>query len=225
MLTGPGALVIAYVPLMARLGAAALSILALTIGSGSAAALAFSTGSRPRIPCGPSGARTRAGNSRAQVYSVGDAAFGCAAGGGRSFRLGVTLSCIGSELVGPVVVAGPIAAYGSERCGVDTGFTRVLVRDLRTGARLSASPAVTAPGAESFVSLGSLVARRNGAAAWIAVARSLGSHLSHIELRRVNGHGVTLLDSGGAIGPRSLRLHGTWLTWRHGGQPRTAKLA
>ena len=103
-------------------------------------------------------------------------AFGCAAGGARSYRLGVRTNCIGADLVGPIVVAGEVAAYGSERCGVDTGFTQVLVRDLRTGKRVSASPAVTSPGPESFASVSALVVRSDGAAAWVAIATSIGTH-------------------------------------------------
>jgi hypothetical protein len=145
-------------------------------------------------------------------------------GGGGSFRLGVTTNCIGSDLVGPIVVAGEIAAYASERCGVDTGFTQVLVRNLHSGKRLSAATAVASPGPESFASVDSLVARSDGSAAWIAQASSLGNHQKTVEVRRIDAHGESRLDSGTAIAPRSLRLRGTRLSWTHGGQPRSAIL-
>lgn len=214
---------IAYVSVMDRLRAVALTSLAATLSSG-AAVLGADAAARVRIPCGPAAAETLASSSHARVYAAHGAAFGCATGGGRSFRLGRTSNCLGSDLVGPLVVAGEVAAYASERCGIDIGFTQVLVRNLRTGKRLSASPAVTAPGPESFPSVDSLVARSDGAAAWIASAFSIGSHQIHVELRRIGAGGEMLLDSGAAIGRRSLRLHGERLTWRHGGAARSSTL-
>jgi hypothetical protein len=201
-----------------------LSSIALTLGGG--AGLAADAGARGQIPCGPSTARTLAGDSRARVYASHGAAFGCAADGSKSYRLGVRTNCIGADLVGPFVVAGEISAYASERCGVDTGFTQVLVRNLRTGKRVSASPAATPPGPESFASVSALVARSDGAAAWVASATSIGNHGANVELRRVEGGGPSaLLDSGSAIAPRSLRLRGTTLSWLHGGQRRSASLS
>jgi hypothetical protein len=216
--------VIAYVSAMARRRVVALTSLVLTI-SASAVALATGVGARTRVPCGPAAAHTLASSAHARVYSARGAAFGCAVGGNGAFRLGVTTHCIGSDLVGPIAVAGQIAAYASERCGIDTGSTEVLVRNLRTGKRLSASPAVASPGPESFASVDSLVARPDGAAAWIAQASSLGNHQKNVELRRVDARGQSLLDSGPAIAPRSLRLRGSTLTWRHGGQPRSSTLS
>jgi hypothetical protein len=209
---------------MARRRVVALTSLALTISSG-AAVLGADATARVRIPCGPAAALTLASSSRARVYASHGSAFGCAAGAGSPLRLGKTTNCISSDLVGPVVVAGDIAAYASERCGVDTGSTQVLVRNLRTGKRLSASPAVTVPGPESFPSVDSLVARSDGAAAWIAEAKSLGNHQRNVELRRIDARGESLLDSGAAIGLRSLRLRGARLTWLHSGQPRTSTLS
>jgi hypothetical protein len=209
---------------MAQRRDVAMTCLVLTIAAG-AVALATGAGARTRMPCGPAAAQTLASSSRARVYASRGAAFGCAGDGGRSIRLGKTSNCIGSDRVGPVAVAGEIAAYASERCGIDTGFTQVLVRNLRTGKRLSASPAVTVPGPESFPSVDSLVARPDGAAAWIAEASSLGNHLKNVELRRIDARGQSLLDSGPAIAPRSLHLRGSTLTWRHGGKPRSSSLS
>lgn len=210
---------------MTRLRAVALISLALTAAF-AAGVLVPATRARARVPCGPSNAPTLAGDAHVRVYAAGGVAFGCATGGKKSFRLGVRSNCIGSNLVGPVVVAGAVAAYGSERCGVDMGSTQVVVRNLTTGSRLSASPAVEAPGPESFASVSSLVVRPDGAAAWIAVANSLGTHRSTLELWRVSARGTTaLLDSGSAVTRRSLRLRGDKLSWTHGGRPRSCTLA
>lgn len=215
---------IGYVLDMPRHRVVVLAGVALAISFG-AVALQTGAGANPRVPCGPAAAHTLASSSQARVYSARRAAFGCAAGAGKAFRLGVTSTCIGADLVGPVVVAGELAAYASKRCGVDTGFTQVLVRNLRSGKRLSASVAVASPGPESFASVDSLVARSDGAAAWIAEASSLGTRQKNVELHRVDAHGQSLLDSGTTISPRSLRLHGRTLTWLHAGQTRSSTLS
>ncbi|MEA2161510.1 MAG: hypothetical protein QOD66_3890 [Solirubrobacteraceae bacterium] len=189
-----------------------------------AAALAGSSVAHGGTPCGPAAARTLASGPHARVYASRGVVFGCAAGGARSFRLGGTGSCIGSDRVGPVVVAGEIAAFASERCGIDTGFTLVVVRDLRDGKRLSASAAASSPGPESFTSVNSLVARSDGAVAWIAGASSIGNHMTNVEVHRVDRRGQALLDAGRTIARGSLRLRRSRLTWTHGGQLRSATL-
>jgi hypothetical protein len=198
-------------------------VCAIASGVGASAA---GDGGSAGVLCGPSGARTLAAGSHARVYVSHGVVTGCARwpGGGRSERLGVTTSCIGADRVGPVVVAGTLAAFASERCGVDTGNTLVVVRNLRTGKRLSASDAASAPGPESFTSVDSLVARSDGAVAWIAAASSIGNHMTKIEVRRVDAHGPRLLDSGSAIVRGSLRLHRSRLTWTHGRQLRSSTL-
>ncbi len=200
------------------LASAALSACA---GAGALTGSALANGG---TPCGPAAARTLASSSHARVYASRGVAFGCAARGGKSFRLGVTGSCIRSDHVGPVVVAGEIAAFASERCGVDTGNTLVVVRNLRDGKRVSASDAAASPGPESFTSVDSLVARSDGAVAWIAQASSIGNHMTNVDVRRADARGQALLDSGGAIVRGSLRLRRSRLTWTHGGQLRSSTL-
>ena len=56
---------------------------------------------------------------------------------GRITRLGTTGDCIGGGAsVNHVALAADTVAYGLHHCGVDTGFTQVLVQRLRDGARL-----------------------------------------------------------------------------------------
>jgi hypothetical protein len=203
--------------------AVVLASVGLSAGAG-VVALAGSGVAQGATPCGPAAARTLASGSHARVYASGGSAFGCAAGGAKSFRLGGTGSCINSDHVGPVVVAGVIAAFADEVCGVDTGSTEVVVRNLRTGKRVSVSDAATSPGPESFTSVDSLAARSDGAVAWIADASSIGNRKTSVEVRRVDARGRKLLDSGGAIGRGSLRLHRSRLTWKHGGQLRSSTL-
>jgi hypothetical protein len=128
--------------------------------------------------------------------------------------------------VQPVAVAGEVAAYGLERCGVDTGSSAVVVRRLTNGRRLKSAPATTKPvGPESYVTVRSLVVKADGAAAWIALASSLLAHRQEIEVHTSDKHGQRLLDSGGGIDPASLRLRGSKLTWTHGGARRSATLS
>jgi hypothetical protein len=45
-----------------------------------------------------------------------------------------------------------------------------------------------------------------------------------IEVDRADARGRALLDSGGGIDVRSLRLHGSTTSWRHDGRIRSARL-
>jgi hypothetical protein len=133
---------------------------------------------------------------------------------------------VGSSRAGPVAIAGRLVAYGLERCGVDTGSTIVVVRRLTDGKRLHSDPATTqSVGPEAYQTVDSLVVKRNGSDAWIAVANSLGTHQTSTEVHADSTDGFALLDAGSEINPSSLRLDGSKLTWRHGGSKRSATLS
>jgi hypothetical protein len=151
--------------------------------------------------------------------------YGCAVGGHGQYPLGRRGSCLMSASVAPVTVAGRFAAYGLQRCGVDTGSTLVIVRRLTDGARVHSAPASSPPGPEGYETVTSLVLGPNGAVAWIATGRSLGRSVSIIEVWRIDHTGARKrLDSGPAIAPASLRLRSSTLSWRHGQATRTATL-
>jgi hypothetical protein len=142
--------------------------------------------------------------------------FGCSLKGHKVFTLGQTTSCIRSRRVAPVTVAGELAAYGLEQCGVDAGLSNVVVRRLTDGVQLRSLPATTRPlGPESYQSVASLVLKSDGAVAWIGAASSIIRRGSYAEVHRADRRGQALLDSGAAIDPRSLRLHGSTFSWRH----------
>jgi hypothetical protein len=125
-----------------------------------------------------------------------------------------------------VVVAGDLAAFGREECGVDTGSTEIVVRRLTDGRRLRIAAATTSPGVESFQSVGSLVLQRDGAVAWIGDGSSIIRHAHKVEVYKAERNGpLKLLDSGLAVAPGSLRLHGSRLSWKHGGSTRTSSLS
>ncbi len=125
-----------------------------------------------------------------------------------------------------MALASATAAYGLERCGIDTGYTQVLVRGLDNGAQLSSFASTVKPlPAEAYSMVESLVVKRDGAVAWIASAASIVGHgQPDIEVHSGRGSNAQLLDSGPTIDAGSLRLHGSRLTWRHGGATRSAVL-
>ncbi len=206
-------------PLLATITFLAGSVLTPAAGRSAAGA-----GHLPRAVCGPSSARTIAGDAVARVYAFKGHADGCVAGARRSYRLGATGISLRVARVEAVRVVGRIAAYGLRVSGVDTGYAIVNVRRLTTGAFLAQRPATTRVGVEAFQSIDSLVLKRDGAVAWIATARSIGKPTFIRQLQRSDARGVRVLDSGAKLAARSLALHGSTLSWRHGTAVRTARL-
>lgn len=193
-------------------GAAFATVVALATCSVAVAASPTTTAS-----CAPAQGHTLASSSLARVYALRGIAYGCA--GMPQFRLGRLDHC--SECIGPVVVAGALAAYGRTFVGIDTSTSEVVVRSLEDGKRVSANPAITGcrRQLEAGQFVGSLVARPDGDVAWIAVSQSItGARCTQVH------SGTQLLDSGRAIAPHSLRLHGSLISWKHGSMTRTARL-
>ncbi len=200
----------------AVLGGATLSM--TTTGSAAPAGGAAGT------PCGPPAAQTLAADAVARVYVSGGAADGCATGGTRSYRLGTTGTFSRSARVTIVRVAGRIAAYGLETSGVDVAAATVNVRRLTTGRLLARRPATTRTGVEGFQSVDSVVLKADGAVAWIATARSIGTPRFIRQLSRLDRRGFRILDSGPGVVAASLTLHGSTLSWRHRTAARSAPL-
>lgn len=175
--------------------------------------------------CGPTAARTLAASGVARVYQAGSVVYGCAVSSQKRIRLGNSQLCVGSERVSAVAVAGFLTAYGSERCGVDTGSASLVVRRLTDGTQLRSLAATgTSTGPESYTTVTSVVVKSTGSVAWIAVGGSIISHRRVIEVHAEDAHGSHLLDHGATIDQSSLRLRGSQLTWRAGGMTRSAVL-
>lgn len=139
--------------------------------------------------------------------------------------LGSATICNGVGHAGPAAIAGRLAAYALERCGVDTGSATVIVRRLSDGKEIRRQQAWTLTvGPESYVSVGSVVVNRSGSIAWIASESSIVSHGHGIEVAERTGNSVRRLDSCSGIAAGSLRLRGTRLTWRDGTATRSATL-
>jgi hypothetical protein len=209
----------------------ALLIVALVLAAcGSSSAASSHTGSAPPpagppAHCGPAGARTMAASTVARVFEQGGVVSGCSSKTGRTVRLGQTRTCLGKPRVGVVAVAGELAAYATQTCGVDTGAASVVVRRLSDGRQLGSFEAVSPPiRPESYRSVVSVVLRPDGSVAWIGQASSIISHRTELQVQAVSAGVQRQLDRGTGIGPRSLRLHGTRLTWSDAGRTRSATL-
>ena len=200
-----------------------MTLLVLLASCGSSAAQSAGSISRSSsavhtaaTACGPAGATTLADNGRVRVYALHQVVYGCSAARGRSFRLGHATHVIAEARVGPVAVAGDLAAYGLSSFGVDTVRASVVVRRLTDGTQLKQLAATKAVGAESFQSVGSVVLRPDGAVAWIGTEHSIIAHRGATEVHEADAGGDHVIDSGSGIDAASLRLHGTALTWANG---------
>jgi hypothetical protein len=198
-------------------------LLATLLAFAVAATLAASCGaaSVASSPCAPAGAQVKLADGRAQVYALQNAIYACDRRTHRTIRLGQKTICVGTARVDDTALAGDTVAYGLDRCGVDAGFTIVIVRRVSDGKRLHSFRAITGPGlVESYQSINALIVKPNGAVAWIATDSSIIGRGKRIEVHANS----RLLDSGAAIVPTSLRLHGSTLSWRDGASTRTARL-
>jgi hypothetical protein len=175
--------------------------------------------------CAPTGARTIAAASRAEVYSSSHSVYGCATGGG-NYRLGGSGQCVNSHVVEAVAVTGRIAAYAVSSCGGDMSTAEVIVRRLSDGRKLSSDDAVThLTGPESIQSVNAIVVNAAGRTAWIGTSRSILSHRKSTEVLAHTSTGLRRLDSGTGIGGNSLRLEGTRLSWTNGSSTRSTTLS
>jgi hypothetical protein len=195
-------------------------VLAIVLGAcGSSVARPVATPSASLAHCAPAGARTMAADGRVEVYSLQRSVHVC--GDGKDIRLGNATFCIGTARVDRAAVAGDLVAYGVERCGVDTGSASVSVLRVADGKQLRSLASISGSvGPESYQAVDSLVVKRNGSVAWIATVTSIIGRGSRTEVHANR----TLLDSGAQIKPRSLKLHGSKLTWIDGAVTRSASL-
>lgn len=177
--------------------------------------------------CAPAGAHILVSDRQASVYDLQKTVYGCALGTPGHVRLGSSGFCTMADKVGPVALSGRIAAYGVQRCGVDTGTAQVVVRRLSDGKVLRSSPATSrVPAAESYQSVGSLAVKADGAVGWIGDGHSIiGRGPEVIEVHRFDARGAARLDQGTGIAVASLRLRGSQLSWDHSGRVRSATLS
>ena len=124
-----------------------------------------------------------------------------------------------------MIVTGELSAYALQRCGVDTGATLVIVRRLSDGKQLRSFAATSTGLPEGFQSVRSLALKSDGAVAWIGLVSSVVGRRRVIEVHKADANRAAVtLDSGPAVDPGSLRLHGSRLSWTHGTATRSATL-
>ena len=178
-------------------------------------------------PCGPPGAQNLAVNRVARVYVQGGSVDGCSRVSSKTYTLGSSTVGPGQTRVVAVALAGPVAAYGLSTFGVDTVSATIVVRRLNDGKQLFQRPAFvgTLP-PEFIVSVESVVVKRDGSVAWIVEGGSIISAEKTAEVVALSHGHERLLDStaAGIIDPKSLRLHGSKLTWTRGGAQHSATL-
>jgi hypothetical protein len=174
--------------------------------------------------CGPESAQTLAVSPQARVYLSSGQVYGCAIATGQSYHLGAGQHSFREGRVGVIAVAGRYAGYGLTSFGVDMVSAQVIVRSLANGNVLHQAAATSRVLVESFQSIDSIVLKPDGAVAWISQVGSVISHGRYLEVHRLDSRGQGLLDSGAGIVSRSLRLHGSTVTWRDGSNARSASL-
>lgn len=176
--------------------------------------------------CGPAGARTIASDSVARVYARRGEVFGCARTGRRSYRLGTAAHSLSEGRAGPIALAGVQVAYGLTSYGVDTVSAEVVVRRLTNGHVERRHAAITQPvGAEFFETVDDVVVKTDGSVAWIAHATWIGSGgKGVVEVNKSDRTSGSLLDRSASIDRRSLRLHGSRLSWKDGTRRRSGRL-
>ncbi|MGN6868593.1 MAG: hypothetical protein ACTHMY_09330, partial [Solirubrobacteraceae bacterium] len=111
-----------------------VALVVLASCGSSAAASGGSTAVATR--CGPASAKTLSADGRVRVYTLHEDVYGCSVARGRSFRLGHASRALAEARVGPVAVAGDLAAYGLQSFGVDTVRASVVVRRLTDGSEV-----------------------------------------------------------------------------------------
>jgi hypothetical protein len=203
-------------------GAVAAVAVALAGGAGAAA------GQRS---CGPASAQTLADNGIARIYTAATQrrpapaparVYGCVSGSTKVVSLGGG----NHQYVEHATLGGHFAGYALRSMGVDNGSTRVRVTDLRSGRMIDDTAATSPfPRPESFTAVTALVLNTRGHVAWVGSKSAVGASRPTYEVRKIDSPAEALLDAGPDIGPRSLRLRGTQLSWSHGRGRRTARLA
>lgn len=184
--------------------------------------------------CQAERSRTEEASRHARVYSVrrvqDDAVtrrwYACLYSAGRRVHLGVVGPAADfSDRIAPVRLAGRYVAFSSEYTAStgDAIGALVAVCDLRTGTFVHR---FQSPGDPNTYDVTDLELRANGSVAWVARIIPGMPATTTFEVRAFQAAKTrsTILDSGAAIGSRSLALSGMTLYWTNDGAPRSTKL-
>jgi hypothetical protein len=216
--------------------ATAIACTTLTLLVAATPTSAERTAGTPSRKCPSRRSHFLAGDAQAQVYEPPENAhfefpvYGCTYPHGRSYNLGQIGECGSSQGCegierSTLTLTGPMVAYERfffEEFGERDSKYVVVVVDLRTGRELHRVPTGTAampsPGRVGVGQVTALVLKRDGAVAWIAEdeERSTFRHPPYYDVGAVDHSGIRLLASGTDIGPHSLGLKGSKLSWKKG---------
>jgi hypothetical protein len=125
------------------------------------------------------------------------------------------------EWVPRVVLRGRFAAIVAQSKFRSDNTSELWVWDLRRGRTVHAWVRY---GEREEWTVPDLVLRPNGYVAWIAADQVDGSPPSYVVFKAATTHHGRGLDYGDDIEPGSLELHAGVLSWRRGGETRTAPL-
>jgi hypothetical protein len=187
----------------------------------------------PRSECRPrKKADLLAKSGRATVFWAGGSAYACLLA--RGVAVPLSFSDDESTQTQAFALAGPLVAYANDLSGHSTSLTTINVTDLRdpvSGINRSADLA----GPENTAFVPAIRLKSNGAVASIdcpdvgpndssrACGRAGGSK-KRVRLWNAGAARPRLVDAGRGIDPRTLKLRGSRLTWKHGRRLRHAVL-
>jgi hypothetical protein len=179
----------------------------------------------PRASCSPRGARILRRTRTSTVFLDHGEAYGCLLARGAWVWLRDNEN-YWLQSPARVATAGGLMAYAEDLAGHGVELSTLVVRDLRdpeSGVHRDASAASGATGEVAAVEL-----RASGAVAWIScptpdvplgITRSCqhrGGDRKQVWVLTTRTRKPRLVDHGRQIDPRSFRLSGDRLTWRHG---------
>lgn len=183
--------------------------------------------------CGSSKGRNIDATSRARLYERGGVLYGCAFKERKVIVLGrraedpcdSSSGCSGLRLPR---LAGKWAAYDRATATRYVESTRIEVRSLTSGkVRHRWEAGYTDASVTVAAATTDLVLTERGSIAWITgISRpdNIGGFSSTQEVRKSDGGGSGVVDSGADVAEGSLRLCGSAISWIRAGERRTAPL-
>jgi hypothetical protein len=171
-------------------------------------------------------------NRHVRIFDAGLAkhghlTFGCLRSADRAYALGIVGECQNNDVVDTAVVAGTLAALNVNTCGLASSESRIALVTLRDGHVVFASTPLSTPGdPDGHDAIRGMVLTPRGRMAWLAVRLARGGIVAAEVRRRAHGpdrHSI-VIDSGSDVDPRSLRRHGSRVSWVKGGVARSAEL-
>lgn len=179
--------------------------------------------------CVPAGSKTVKETRTVRIVRKDGLTYGCHLASGRRTYLGDEPDDTGFFFITTLRISGDYVGYNLAASSNEGTVASIVVRNLRTGRTVRATPARGLPQLDGdSVKVSDLELKPNGSVAWVfRIVKLAPPFPVSYEVRRLQGSArssSTLLDSGPGIGPRSLTLRRSRLAWLNGGQPRAARL-